>query len=278
MYLGHNNEKVSQQIQENNMESEMLERKTNGIAYYSGNWPLDPKKSTIVFIHGAGGSGIFWQAQVEGLAARANTLAIDLPGHGKSDGEGKDKVEDYARIVANFMKEINVPNPIPCGLSMGGAITQLLLIDYRNLVKAGVLVSTGSRLKVAPAIFEIIDKNYSDYVDMVCSFAASEKTNPALLVPFKEETARCKPEIACGDFRACDCFDVTARLSAIDVPVLVVTAEDDKLTPPKYGEALERDIKNATRAHIIDAGHIVPMEKSEEINEIILKFLEQTGH
>jgi pimeloyl-ACP methyl ester carboxylesterase len=255
----------------------MIEGKAQGIGYVAGSWPLDPEKSTIVFIHGAGGSGIFWQAQVEGLVARANTLAIDLPGHGKSDGEGRDKVEDYARIVANFMKETNLPDPIPCGLSMGGAITQLLLIDYRDQVKAGVLVSTGSRLKVAPAIFEIIEKNYSDYVDMVCSFAASEKTNPVLLAPFKEEIARCRPEIAHGDFRACDCFDVTARLSAIDVPVLVVTAEDDKLTPPKYGEALEKGIKNATRAHIMDAGHIAPMEKSDEINKIILKFLDQTG-
>ncbi len=255
----------------------MQERKTNGIGYLAGDWPLDPEKCTIVFIHGAGGSSLFWQAQVEGLAARANTLAIDLPGHGKSDGEGKDNVAEYARVVANFMQEINVPNPIPCGLSMGGAITQQLLLDYPDLVTAGILISTGSRLKVAPAIFEIIAKNYSDYVDMVCSFAASEKTNPGLLAPFKEEIARCKPEVAHSDFRACDRFDVTDRLSAIDVPVLVVTAEDDKLTPPKYGEALEKGIKNANRVHIIDAGHIVPMEKSDAINTAILKFLDQTG-
>jgi len=255
----------------------MLERKTNGIAYLAGDWPLDPQKSTIIFIHGAGGSGVFWQAQVEGLAERANTLAIDLPGHGKSDGEGKDKVEDYARAVASFMKDIDISNPILCGLSMGGAITQQLLLDYRDQVKAGVLISTGSRLKVAPVIFETIEKNYSDYVDMVCSVAASEKTDPGLLALFREEAARCKPEIAHGDFRACDRFDVTDRLAAIDVPVLVVTAEDDKLTPPKYGATLEKGIKNASRAHIIAAGHIVPMEKSDEINKTIMNFLDQTG-
>jgi pimeloyl-ACP methyl ester carboxylesterase len=259
----------------NNRENEMLERKTSGITYYVGDWPLDPEKSTIVLIHGAGGSGVFWQAQVEGLAKRANTLAIDLPGHGKSDGEGKDKVEDYTRAVARFMEDIKIPNPIPCGLSIGGAITQQLLLDYRDLVKAGVLISTGSRLKVAPLIFEVIEKNYSDYVDMFCSFAASEKTDPELLAPFKDETGRCKPEIVNGDFRACDRFDVTDRLSVIDVPVLVVTAEDDKLTPPKYGASLEKGIKNATREHIIDAGHIVPMEKPDEINKTIMKFLDQ---
>jgi len=255
----------------------MQERKTNGIGYIAGDWPLDSQKSTIIFIHGAGGSGPFWQAQVEGLAQRANTLAIDLPGHGKSDGEGKDKVEDYALAVAGFIQDIDIPNPIPCGLSMGGAITQQVLLDYRDLVKAGVLISTGSRLKVAPVIFENIEKNYSDHVDMICSFAASEKTDLRLLDLFKEEAARCKPEIAHGDFSACDRFDVTDRLAAIDVPVLVVTAEDDKLTPPKYGATLEKCIKNASRVHIMDAGHIVPVEKPDEINKTILEFLDQIG-
>jgi len=59
--------------------------------------------------------------------------------------------------------------------------------------------------------------------------------------------------------------------------VLVVTAEEDRLTPPQNGEALERGIKNAIRAHLTDAGHIVAMEKSEEVNRTILNFLDQTG-
>ena len=86
-----------------------------------------------------------------------------------------------------------------------------------------------------------------------------------------------KAEAADCDFRACNRFDVTDKLSSITVPVLVMTAEDDKLTPPQNGEALARGIENATRAHIIDAGHIVAIEKSDEVNQKILKFLDQTG-
>lgn len=256
----------------------MLERKTTGIAYYAGHWPLDMGKSTLIFIHGSGGSGAFWQAQVEGLAKRANTLAIDLPGHGNSDGEGMNRVEDYTRVVVDFTKETAVPNPIPCGLSLGGAITQQILIDYQDLIKAGVLIGTGSRLKVMPLIFEMIEKDFANYLDMIGSFAASEKTDPNLLAPFKDEVARCKPEIVHGDFSACNQFDVTDRLAAIDVPVLVVTAEDDRLTPPKYGVALEQGIKNATRSHIMDAGHIAPLEKPDEVNRAIVQFLDRIGH
>jgi pimeloyl-ACP methyl ester carboxylesterase len=255
----------------------MEERKFKGIGYIAGRWPLEPAKSTLMFIHGAGGSSAFWKAQVAGLAERANTIAVDLPGHGRSEGDGKDRVEDYAREVAGFIREIQAPAPIPCGLSMGGAVTQLLLLDYPDSVKAGILISTGARLKVAPLIFETIEKNYSDYVEMVCQLAASKKTNPKLLQPFKDETARCRPVVAYGDFQACNNFDVTARLASIELPVLVVTAADDLLTPLKYGDFLEKNIQHASRAHVLDAGHLVPMEQPQEVNRHIIEFLDRAG-
>jgi len=80
----------------------MLERETNGIGYLAGDWPLDPEKSTLVFIHGAGGSGAFWQAQIKGLSSRVNTLAIDLPGRGRSIGDGRQTIAGYAEDVAGF--------------------------------------------------------------------------------------------------------------------------------------------------------------------------------
>jgi pimeloyl-ACP methyl ester carboxylesterase len=85
--------------------------------------------------------------------------------------------------------------------------------------------------------------------------------------------AKCSPEIALGDFQACDGFDVMQRIFSIAVPVLVITAEDDKLTPPKYGDFLEKNIKHASRTHLMDAGHIVPMEKPDEVNAAMLEFL-----
>ena len=66
----------------------------NGIAFSAGRWPLDRDLPTIVFIHGSGGSSVLWHAQVEKLADRMNTIALDLPGHGRSGGGGKDRIED----------------------------------------------------------------------------------------------------------------------------------------------------------------------------------------
>jgi len=252
----------------------MKVRKVNGIGLMTAKWPLDPTRATLVFIHGAGGSGAFWQAQVEVLAARVNTLALDLPGHGASDGDGYDTIEGYARSVIDFIKKIEVPRPIPCGLSMGGAIVLQLLIDNQDLLTAGILISTGARLKVAPVIFETLEKNYSDFIDMISGLVASKATDPEIIRRYRQESARCNPAVALNDFQACNGFDVMQHIGSIKLPVLVVSAEDDQLTPIKYGEFLKNSMPATSGAHIPDAGHIAPMEKPEAFNEAVKNFLD----
>ncbi len=253
----------------------MEKREQSGFGFLAGTWPLDPEKSTLLFIHGSGGSSIMWTKQVEGLKDSANTVAIDLPGHGRSRGPNLNTIPDYAKSVIEFIDLVGVPRPIPVGLSLGGAIAQQLLLDYAERIPAAVLVSTGARLRVLPAILEAVEKNFEMFLKSMGDFAASEKTNPELLKPLHEETAKLEPSVVLGDFRACDAFDVMERLPAIKVPVMVVTAEDDKLTPTKYGIFLEEHISGASRVHLMDAGHLAPAEKPEEFNRVITEFLSE---
>lgn len=252
----------------------MKERSAGGIGYLAGDWPLDLHKSTIIFIHGAGGSSLFWQAQVKGLSGRVNAVAVDLTGHGRSSGTGKQAIADYAEVVVKFITETGIQDPILCGLSLGGAIVQQVLLDQPNLLKAGILLGTGTSMKVAPAFFESIDKDYKGFVDWLCKICVSKKTDPQKIRSFREDMLRCRPEVVAGDFRACDRFDVSNQVHAIMTPVLVVTAEEDKLTPPKVGESLEKRITSASRIHIENAGHLAPMEKPQETNQAILSFLD----
>jgi pimeloyl-ACP methyl ester carboxylesterase len=251
----------------------METRQRGGIGFIAGSWPLDAAQSTIVFIHASGGSAQFWQAQVQGVAAKTNTLALDLPGHGGSESGGKDTVEAYATAIVEFLDHLDVPGPIPCGLSLGGAVAQQLLLDYPDRFSAGILIGTGAKLKVLPAIFETIENDYAGFVEMIGKFSSSPKTDPKIIQLFRDELNRCNPDVTFGDFQACNRFNVMARLGEIDVPVLIVSAEDDRLTPSKYADFLESAISKTARLHIADAGHIVPLEKPQAVNQAIIDFL-----
>lgn len=255
-----------------------MERRIDGdIAFVCGRWPLDPSRATLVFVHGAGETSLLWHAQVEGLGDRVNTVALDLPGHGRSGGRPRTDVEGYAAVVADFVEAIAAPRPVPCGLSMGGAITQQLLLDQPARFAAGVIVSSGARLRVLPALFDMIATKFPAYVEMIDRLGFSEKTAAAVKQSFLEDSLKADPAVVRGDFKACDRFDVMPRLGSIRAPVLIVSAEDDQLTPPKYGQFLERGIPGAVRHHIPGAGHFVPIEKPLEVNAAISAFLDANG-
>jgi pimeloyl-ACP methyl ester carboxylesterase len=56
---------------------------------------------------------------------------------------------------------------------------------------------------------------------------------------------------------------------------LIISAQDDLLTPPKYGELLEQKIPGSRRVHILDSGHMIPVEKPEEFSRALIAFLDE---
>jgi pimeloyl-ACP methyl ester carboxylesterase len=251
----------------------MYESEVDGIAFIAGRWPLDPDLPTVIFIHGSGGSNILWRAQVEALAGEMNTIAPDLPGHGRSDGEGMNRIEDYAAIVDGFVTSMQPPQPILCGLSIGGAIVLQLLLESPGKYKAGIVVNSGARLKVMPLIFETLQKDFEGFIKASYTFSISEKTDPSRVKPLVDSMAECPPDVTGGDFAACDSFDVMERLSEIEAPVLVLASSDDKMTPVKYGTFLADRIENSSMVVIEDAGHLSPMEKPDEVARAISEFV-----
>jgi pimeloyl-ACP methyl ester carboxylesterase len=253
----------------------MIHKNAGNISYVAGSRPIDPGKPTIVFIHGSGGSSDLWKNQVDSLNTYMNTIAIDLPGHGRSGGSGMARVEDYSNAISDFIKKAEIPSPVPCGLSIGGAIVLQLMLDHEKMFKAAILVNTGARLRVMPLLFETIKNDYDKYLNSIPAFAVSGKTAPEKISSFLAESAKCPPEVTFGDFTACDRFNVMEKLSLIKTPVLILTAEDDKLTPPKYGLFMKESINNASIIGIKDAGHLSPLEQPEAFNSAIIGWLKQ---
>ena len=261
------------------METRIISVAGQAIDILAGNWPMVPDKPTLIFVHGAALSKSLWTAQVEGLSDAANTLAIDLPGrNGSSAGSGDissagDIIADYAASVRALVDHLTIQAPVLCGLSMGGAVVQSLLINHPDAFKAAVLMNTGARLKVMPLIFESIQKDYTQHLDLVVDFAVSKKSDKKTIRNRMDTIAVSDPAVALTDFTACDRFDAMAGLEGITARVLVVAGKEDNITPLKYSEFLHQHIADSELIVLEHAGHLSVLEQPDQVNQILREFV-----
>jgi pimeloyl-ACP methyl ester carboxylesterase len=228
---------------------------------------------TVIFVHGAGGGWGTWTRQLEGLADAGRMIALDLPGHGASPGDGCQTVPDYAAVVQGFIRALGAGPVVLAGHSMGGGIAQTIALTAPDLLRGIMLVGTGARLRVFPKLFDLLASGYPAAVDFVTSYAWSPTSAAALKDGGRRAMLETRPDSTLGDFRACDGFDVMDRLPEIRRPSLVIVGEDDALTPVKYSEHLAGQISGATLVRIPRAGHFVMLEQPDEVNLAIRQFL-----
>ncbi len=225
---------------------------------------LGNPEGDVILIHGAGASADLYQ-DVLPLLPRA--MAIDLPGHGTSALTGLASIRAYADWVSDFARRRGMANPIFGGHSMGGAIALTLELGKAPAPRALILISTGGRLRVHPDLLAGLAGGTfpAEFLRALTSKAA-----PPSVV---ERMGTCPVQVTLDDFRACDAFDILDRLSEIRCPTLTLVGEEDVYTPERYGERMARETGGAF-AVIPGSGHLLPLERPEEVAERIRTFLE----
>jgi len=236
-----------------------------------GREAFNPALPSLLMIHGSGGDKDAWRSQFGGLKG-VNAAAIDLPGHGDTPGPGMAKVEDYAAWLAEFIA-CGPLRPVLLGHSLGGAIAQMLALTNPALIKGLILVGTGSRLRVLPAILDGVLSDHQAAVKLIVQYAYAEGADPGFIQRGIEEMLPRPPQVLHGDFSACNAFDVSGRLGEIKAPTLVIVGAGDRLTPPKYSQFLAQGIAGSRVKVIEGAGHMVALEKPQAFNQAVLDFM-----
>lgn len=231
------------------------------------------KGEKIVFIHGSGLNTNIWHKQRDYLSSFAEVILIDLPGHGNSPGSGCDSVEGYRDAIYNAIRELQLKDCYMVGHSLGGAIALSFAISYPQVLKGLILIATGAKLKVFPQILEGIIKDKEKTLREITNFAFSNKADKKLLDYQYNESLKCPSDVIYKDFFACDNFNVMDTINRISLPTLIICGKDDALTPPKYAEFLQKHIKNSTLVLIEDSGHVPLLEKPDEVNKAIERFI-----
>lgn len=233
---------------------------------------LSRRKPPLLLIHGAGGTHRHWPVALRRLPDWT-VYALDLPGHGKSSGAGYDTAAGYGEQIFAFCGALGLDRVVLAGHSMGGAIVQDFALRYGGRLAGMVLVGTGAKLRVAPAILDGLLSDFEATARLITAWChgpgASEQQKRSYLQQLLEES----PAVVHGDYRACDAFDLRAGLSSINIPALAICGTADIMTPPKFSEYLAAGLPDA-RLHLVpDAGHQVALEAPDEVTSVVQGFL-----
>jgi len=226
----------------------------------------------LILIHGAGGSHLHWPAALRRMPG-ATVYAVDLPGHGRSEGPGRERIEDYAADVVRFMDAVGVSRGVLVGHSMGGAIAQMTALTAPERVAGLVLVGTGARLRVAPALLDGILQDARGALALITEWAWGPEADPAMVARGRQMMARVNPRVVWGDFAACDRFDIRERVEEITAPTLVITGSEDRMTLPRFGQWLAERIPGARFVLVEGAGHMVMLEKPDQVASAVREWL-----
>lgn len=243
--------------------------------------PGRPAGPLLLFIHGAGHTGAKWRHQVAQLGGRYFVMAVDLPGHGLSAGPAENdggvvSVAGYGAFVADLWAAIRgrwpeVAAHVVIGHSMGGAAAIEYALSRPADLAGLVLVATGARLRVHPDFLAALGRG--EYPLELVAAAFGPGAPPELLRQELEEAGQVAAWVRRQDFLACDAFDRMGEVGEIAVPTAVITGERDRLTPLKFGRYLAEQIPGADMVVIGGAGHMVMLEKPQEVSAAIDRFV-----
>ncbi len=235
--------------------------------------------SSLVFLGGFGGIADVWAAQAAGLSDQFRCVTYDPRGYGRSDKPLpalRYGVKRHARDVAAVMDAAEVDRAILVGHSLGGNNAVRFTLDHPDRVTALVLVGTfaaGAQLIEAAGEFDVVSfikESIARKQSRFEFFLSSGTTEAGAL-----ETTKWPTYTLLGNLETFLAFDAREELELLQLPVLVVHADDDQVSPlDPCGRYLAEHIPDA-QLEVMEGGTHCPMiQQPERFNEVLRRFAE----
>jgi pimeloyl-ACP methyl ester carboxylesterase len=224
----------------------------------------------VVLLHSALGDSRLWRRQVAALGDRYDVVAPDLPGWGTAP---------LPTEPFSFVELVDALLPAALvGNSFGGAVALRAALAHPDRVSKLVLVGSGlpawdwteemkGYFDAENAAVEAGDLDAATEINLEFWVAAKhrDEVRPQQRLAFELQTAHEEPEVV---------WPAMPPLSSLTVPTLVVVGEDDKADFRAIAQHLAEEIPEADLAVVAGAGHLVGLDQPEELNALLLEFLE----
>ncbi len=238
---------------------------------YSGTRAFNPAQRTAVFIHGAANDHSVWALQSRYFAWHGwNVLAVDLPGHGQSDGPLCTSIEALADWVAAFLDVAHVKSAVVIGHSMGSLTALELSARRPDLVSKLALVGSAVPMAVGDVLIDAArdDEDKARRMIIDWSFAPNSQLGnnhkaPGTWLPGNSLALmrRMSKGVLHNDLAACKAYvnglDAAAK---VQCATFVLMGERDMMTAPKAALAVIAALKSVRTETIADAGHNMTTE------------------
>lgn len=240
---------------------------------------------SVVLLHGFPFNRTLWREQADALADSHRVVTPDLRGHGETTATSEPAtMEEMARDVAALLDELKIERAVIGGLSMGGYVALAFYRLFPRRVRALLLADTRAQADTEEAkrgreetAERALSEGMTAIADAMLPKLLSHTTHmkePAKVARVREMILKTKPVGAAAALRGMALRrDQTSLLANIFQPALVIVGSEDQITPPADSETLRREIRGSRLQVIEGAGHVSNIERPQEFNAALLKFL-----
>lgn len=239
-----------------------------------------PDARSVVFVHGAGMDHTVWALPTRHFARKGwRVLAIDLPGHGRSQGPPLDSIATMGEWLADVLDAAEVATAAVAGHSMGSLVAWEFARRQSERCSALALFGTSAPMPVTNLLLDAAEDDHHAAIDMANAWSHSPggrigaNANPGVWMFGAGERLleRAAPGVFHADLAACNGY--VADCENVDCPVLVVVGEADQMTPAKAG----LDVAEKAGAKVVrlpGCGHAMLSEHPNEVLDALLTAFE----
>ncbi len=248
----------------------------------TGGRPFDPARPAVVFLHGAGCDHTVWQLPARWFAWHGySTLAVDLPGHGRSEGPPLATIPELARWTGGLLAASGAKAATLIGHSMGAAIALEVAAMLPGRIGGLALISTAASIPVHKDLLAAAREDPARAYQMMTTWAHGADArlggNPAPGLWMTGGTlallARNAQGVLHTDLAACAAWTSGAEAARkVTGPALVIIAANDIMTPPKAGQELARQIGGSRSVTIAHCGHMLLAEAPDAVLDALIGF------
>jgi pimeloyl-ACP methyl ester carboxylesterase len=261
-----------------------MQLKVDGRGVYAatGGRPFAATQPGVIFLHGAGMDHSVWQLAARWFAFHGHgVLAVDLPGHGRSEGAPLRSVSEMAQWVERLMDAAGLAKASLIGHSMGGAIALETAAALPERVASLALLGTAATVPVGRELLAAAREEPQRAYAMMTAWSHGPGAKigghpvPGLWMTGGTMAlfVRNGPGTLAADLEACNAWATgPAAAAKVRCPALVVVAANDVMTPAKNGAELARLVAGSRMVTIPRCGHMLLAEAPDTLLDALIGF------